>query len=279
MPRAKNPKAKEAEKLFELGHKLVDIAAMLDVPEGSVRRWKSTYKWQSERSDKKANVRKQGKKIKEVAEDVEQVIKNKELNDQQRLFCLYYSRSFNATDAYQRAYGCSYESAMARSAYIKTWPHIKAEIERLKKARFEAAMLQPEDIFQKHMEIAFADITSYVSFGQEEIEAITTEGEVIKVKKNRVNFKESDQVDGSLIQEVGQGKDGVKLKLLDRQKSLAWLGDHMDLATPEQVAKIEKLKAETAKIKGDDLSDDVQDDGFIDALNNTATEDWSDEDS
>lgn len=44
--------------MFLQGMKLVDIAKQLDLPEGTVRRWKSTHNWESERSDKKANVRK-----------------------------------------------------------------------------------------------------------------------------------------------------------------------------------------------------------------------------
>ena len=59
-------------------------------------------------------------------------------------------------------------------------------------------------------------------------------------------------MDGSLINEVSQGKDGAKIKLADRMKALSWLADHMDMATPEQAARVEKLKAETARIHGSD---------------------------
>ena len=44
--------------MFLQGMKLIDIAKQLELPEGTVRRWKSTHNWESERSDKKANVRK-----------------------------------------------------------------------------------------------------------------------------------------------------------------------------------------------------------------------------
>ena len=37
--------------------KLKDIAEKLDVPSGTIRRWKSTYKWDGERSEKITNVR------------------------------------------------------------------------------------------------------------------------------------------------------------------------------------------------------------------------------
>lgn len=38
--------------MYLKGTKLVEIASQLNLPEGTVRRWKSTYKWESERSDK-----------------------------------------------------------------------------------------------------------------------------------------------------------------------------------------------------------------------------------
>lgn len=60
MPKAKNAKADEALELFRQGIKLVEIADRLGVPPGTVRRWKSIYKWDNERSEKKPSVRKRG---------------------------------------------------------------------------------------------------------------------------------------------------------------------------------------------------------------------------
>ena len=58
MPRAPNPKVSEGEQLFLKGYKLIDIAKELQPPEGTIRRWKSTYKWNSQRLNKsKTNVR------------------------------------------------------------------------------------------------------------------------------------------------------------------------------------------------------------------------------
>ena len=45
LPRAKNAKAEDALKLYRQGILLVDIAKQLGVPAGTIRRWKSTYKW------------------------------------------------------------------------------------------------------------------------------------------------------------------------------------------------------------------------------------------
>lgn len=60
MARAPDKRIEQAKALFLEGRKLAEIARQLDLPEGTVRRWKCTHKWDSERSDKKANVRKRG---------------------------------------------------------------------------------------------------------------------------------------------------------------------------------------------------------------------------
>ena len=60
-------------------------------------------------------------------------------------------------------------------------------------------------------------------------------------------------------------------------KALDWLSKHMNLATEEQRAKIDLIKAQTKKITIDDEKEEIEDDGFLDALNASAKEDWEDE--
>ena len=52
MARAPDERYDKAYELFKGGMKLVEIASQLNLPEGTVRRWKSTHKWDSERSVK-----------------------------------------------------------------------------------------------------------------------------------------------------------------------------------------------------------------------------------
>ena len=52
MARAPDKRIEEARQLYQQGMKLVEIASQLNLPEGTVRRWKCTHKWDSERSDK-----------------------------------------------------------------------------------------------------------------------------------------------------------------------------------------------------------------------------------
>ena len=52
MARAPDERIKQAKAMYLKGMKLVEIASQLNLPEGTVRRWKCTHKWDSERSDK-----------------------------------------------------------------------------------------------------------------------------------------------------------------------------------------------------------------------------------
>lgn len=52
LPRKPDERIKQAKEMFLRGMKLVEIANQLELPEGTVRRWKSTHNWESERSDK-----------------------------------------------------------------------------------------------------------------------------------------------------------------------------------------------------------------------------------
>ena len=251
MARTRSPDSIEAEKLYHEGMKLVDIAEKLGVPDGTVRRWKSTQKWdgekkkqnkkESERSDKaKANVRKQSENEKQdVADEVREVIQNRNLTDKQQLFCIYYVRCFNATRAYQKAYGVDYLTARAHGYKLLSNVEIAKEIQELKQDRLNREFFSEEDIFQKYMDIAYADITDFTEFGNRDVKVenpVTGEQEEIKV--SYVNIRNSSEVDGTLLSEVSKGRDGVKVKLADRMKALQWLSEHMGMATEKQKAEI-----------------------------------------
>ena len=264
MARALDKRIEQAKEMYLQGRKLVEIASQLNLPEGTVRRWKCTHKWDNERSDKKSerSESKKSKKKKAAESEVDQVIENPELTDKQRLFCIYYIRSFNATKAYQKAYGCSYENAMQNGSRMLRNDKVKEEIIRLKQNRLNQELLSEEDIFQKYMDIAFSDITDYVEFGTEKVPVMTMYGpaqvqdpktgkkKTLTETVNIIHFRDSSEVDGSIISEVKHGKNGSSIKLADRMKALQWLADHMNLGTEEQRARIAQMKAQTDKLTG-----------------------------
>lgn len=173
---------------------------------------------------------------------------------------------------------------------------IKQEIERLKEIKRQQIIAGEEDLVDMHMKIAFSDIGDYISFGREEVPVMGPFGPIIVKDEeteenieltkiiNTVKLKESNQVDTQLIKEIKQGRDGVSIKLLDKSKSLDWL-DRYFLMNPMDQHKVEYdkrkleidlIKAE-AEIKANEPELSVDDDNFIDALNASAKDVWSDE--
>lgn len=249
------------------GMKYKEIAEKYGVTINTVKSWKTRYKWTKDqqksmhtKSEKVCTqkVDENTTKKEAIAEAVEQVTENIELTDKQRLFCILYVKCFNATKAYQKAYGVDYNTAASIGYRLLENDGVKKEIKRLKKNRLNREMLDESDIFQKYMDIAFADITDYVEFGRETVPVMGAFGPVEvkddKGKKtklmqevNVVRFRASENVDGTLIAEVKQGKDGASIKLPDKLKALDWLSKHMDMATEEQKARIAALRAKTEK--------------------------------
>ena len=253
MARAPDERITQAKELYIKGMKLVEIASQLNLPEGTVRRWKSTHDWNNERSDKNSErSHSSDKKEKTVAKVVKSVMNNEDLTDKQRLFCVYYSQSFNAARSYQKAYDVGYAVARVEGCRTLAKPNVRNEIMRLKEERYSKAFLSEADIFQKYMDIAYSDITDYLTFGKKNVTYFNKKGDEITVMESYVDLNESNEVDGSIISEVSQGKEGIKLKLADKMKALQWLSDHKDMATAEQRARLTYIKAQTDKLTADE---------------------------
>lgn len=252
------------------GMKYKDIAAKYGVKLDTVKSWKKRYGWDRKKGahkNEKGCTQKDSENEnvkKPVWDEVSETMENAELSDKQRLFCVLYTQCFNATKAYQKAYGVSYETAAASSYRMLENVGVKNEIQRLKQSRLNREMLSEEDIFQKYIDIAFADIKDYLEWGQEERIVMGTFGPVkirdektgkerlLKETVNVVRFKESADTDGTLISEVKQGRNGTSIKLADRMKALQWLSDHMNLATEKQKAEIAMLKAKAGQGSDED---------------------------
>lgn len=236
MPKEKDKRADEAFELYRQGLKLIEIANRLDIPEGTIRSWKNRYKWNATLQTGECNVAKAEKKKKQKKKSVavEQIVNNYGLSDSEQLFVALYIRSFNATRAYMKANpGVTYGSAAVLGSKMLKRPEVAAEIKWQKEARMNRAFFSEEDIFEKYMEIAFADITDFVEF-----------------VGGGFRFKNQEEIDGTIVSEISDGKV-TKIKLEDRMKALQWLTDHMDLATPEQKARIENLQLQSERLKRD----------------------------
>ncbi len=260
---------------YQNGMKYKDIAAKHDVSINTVKSWKSR-KW-NEPPEKKGATKKEKVAHKK---EVQPVIDNDDLTEQQKLFCLYYLECFNATKAYQKAYGCEYSTASTEGSRSLVNPKIKRELHRLKAELQSDIFLDVKDLIKEYIKQAFADITDFTEFGKREVPVMGMFGPVkdengrdLMKEINYVDFKEGTDIDGKLIKEVKVGKDGVSVKLYDKQKAMSELMKYLGGDRLREV----QIAAAIAKNKDGSEEFDMEDDGFIAALESEGEELWPEE--
>lgn len=247
----------KAYELYKNGMMLKEIAAQLDLPEGTVRRWKSTYKWDGERSDSKSerSDKKRAEKKTQIDDGTKETLQNEELTPEQQMFCIYYSRTFNATQSYLKAYGCSYDVANAKGPLLVVKDSIRKEIERLKEIKRQQIVAGADDIVELQMRIAFSDMGNYVSFGKTEIEI--KNGDMVEI--NTVDLKESVMTDTQLVRKVSEGKNGISIEVEDRQKAINWLTKYFLMHPDDRYkAEFDRKRAEVNDNTGAEILKNMQ---------------------
>lgn len=225
MPRLRSPNRDKAFLLWKKSKgkkKNKDIAEELGVSEKLISRWKKEDDWanngskcKSRKSTQSKSGKTDGEKKKIVEEKnlqsaiIKHVEKNEELTENQKLFCVYWMKNHNATQAYFKAYECTYNTASTEGPRNLLKPAISAEITRLKEIRNKGLLIDPEDIVERYMKIAFSDITDFAV-----------------IKENNAYIMNSNMIDGGIISEIKQTKFGVGIKLENRMKALEWLGNY-----------------------------------------------------
>jgi phage terminase small subunit len=273
---------------------LAALAEKYDIKIGTLKSRKSREGWSrgspkkdATKKEKVATISKKGAPEKNVNPNIEISLDNfleeTELTEKQRMFCLYYIKSFNATQAAINA-GYSAATAHVQGPRLLGNVRVRDEIKRMKQIMTSELYLEAMDVLNKYIKIAFSDITDFLTFGQKWVPVIGLAGPVLdEVGKqvmeevNYVDFKDSGFVDGTIISEVKQGKDGVSIKLEDRMKALDKLSLYFDLFPDKFKRQIEeeKLKIAHHKVFGKDEEEEYESDGFEDALNATTSEVWA----
>lgn len=257
---------KKARDDYLNGMKYKDIADKYGTTINTVKSWKKRYGWKREKdAEKDAHKSRKGRTQTEEyilvpgqGEDdgTRNTLQNDELTLKQQMFCVYYSRTFNAAQSYQKAYGCTYKTAMVNGSKMLKNTKVREELERLKEIKRQQIVADADDIVELQMRIAFSDIGDYLLFGN-----------------TSVFLNESVNVDTQLIQEIKQGKNGISLKLADRQKAFDWLSKHF-MFHPEDKYKAEferrRMEKETQ------IKEEYESDGFIEALKGQAADTFKD---
>lgn len=263
MAAKKNPLADKAHELYKGGMKLVDIADQLNCSAATIRTWKNRYRWDDnesetfqKKSETKRNVSK-GKNRSETAIDdgTRETLQNDDLTPEQQMFCVYYSRTFNATQSYINAYGCRYSTALTNGPALLGNTRIKKEIERLKEIKRQQIVTGTEDIVELQMRIAFGDIGNVVEFGREEIE--TKDGRTVEI--NSLRAKESSEVDTQLIKSITEGQNGLTVVMKDEQRAIDWLTKYFLMHPDDKYkAEFDKKRAEVKDDSAEQILENMQ---------------------
>lgn len=269
---------------------LAALAEKHSVKLGTLKSRKSREGWSRE------SIKKDATKTQKVATPVERmqpkkkelelVVESDNLTDKQRLFCIYYIKSFNATMSAIKA-GYATNSAHVEGSRLLRNAKVADEIRRLKGEMQQGIFIDAMDVLNKYIQIAFADITDYVMFGSVERQVINEETgrpklddnfKPITYRESYVDLKNHDVVDGTIITEVKMGREGVAVKLADKMKAMDFLAKHFDMVPDHFKRQLEeeKLKIAHAKTFGSDNQEEYEDDGFHEALNATTVEVWRD---
>lgn len=271
MARQRSPDRDKAFEIYKAskGEKpLVEIAKELNLRPSQVRKWKSQDQWDEHMNGNVTIAKRSVTNVKnpKTKAKLKEMLDDEELTEKERLFCLYYVKYFNGTQAAIKS-GYAKESAHVQSSRLLRRERVSSYIKEIKGELVENVFVEAMDVLKEYIKIAFADITNYVNFGQREVEFEDDDGNQFTRMMNFVDLHEADMVDGSIITEVKQGKDGVSVKLADKMKALDKLAQYFDLVPDTFKRQIEeerhrmqmevqKVNVEKTKAEIKELTDD-----------------------
>nr|WP_320146009.1 terminase small subunit [uncultured Anaeromusa sp.] len=273
---------------YLLGMAYKDIASKYGVSENTVKSWRKRHNWSRDKVAKKEQKRgapfaplkkKKGCTPKSRGEPEHE----KELSEQEQLFCYHYVRTWNATQAALLAgYGNGNKaSAAVLGCRLMQRERIKAEVDRLKLLFRQAIHVDIQDFLTFCMKIIGADMGDYLKFGA--IERLVYDdkgpvkdedtGEYLKEPVSMVMLGESEQLDTSVITEVKQGKDGISIKLADKKwaweqviKYFDWLPDKWRRKVEAEKLELERRKVDLAEKNAGDSGGPAEAPTFVDDL-------------
>ena len=186
------------------------------------------------------------------------------LNDKQIKFCEEYARTFNIKLSAVRA-GYSKHSAHTAAWKIRQNPDCSRYIAWLKLRVSQKVFVEAVDIIDHYARIAFSDIT-----------------DVCEVKDGKITVQDTDMIDGQIVKSIKKGRDGITVELYDKMTALAKLERYFDVMPKDWKQQLEERKVSILEQKLEmdkqkmGMGEEITDDGFLDALKETATTVWED---
>ena len=215
------------------------------------------------------------------------------LNSRQMKFCDEYLVDLNATQAAVRAgYTPKYANTNAFKLLQNT--AIKEYIQKRQQDRMERTEITQDFVLKELVEMASVNATDYARIIEKnatvqvegvEMQLYDAEGNPVKYRTvEPILTEELTEVQKKALRVIKKGRDGFEIQPYDKLKILELLGRHLgmwdkktEMDNEEQRARIEKTKAETSRIKGEEAGADAQDDGFLEALRGETQSVWEEE--
>lgn len=240
MPRAPDARAEQAKELFLSGKKLIEISETLGVSEGTVRSWKHRYGWDNATLQKKnCNV----------------------------------AKSKGGQPGNKNAVG---HGAPERNKNAEKYGFFSKYLpEETREIFYAIEQADPLDLLWHNIQIAYATIirAQRIMYVRNQNDKTTSkvqqkDGEAVHEERWEVQQAWDKQASFLQAQARAQGELRNMIRQYDEMLHKNW-----ELATEEQRIRIEVMKA---KAQLDDETE-TADDGFLEALNGSAAEDWANE--
>lgn len=215
------------------------------------------------------------------------------LTEKQVRFVDEYLVDLNATQAAVRAgYSAKYANTNAFKLLQNT--AIKEYLQKRQQDRTTRTEITQDFVLRELMDIASVNATDYARVVEKNATG-EVNGQIIQLydaEGNPVMYRtvepllteELTETQKKALAVIKKGRDGFEIKPYDKLKVLELLGRHLgmwdkktEMDNEEQRARIEKTKAETSRIKGEEPDADTQGDGFLEALRGEAQSVWEEE--
>lgn len=252
MAAKKNPLSDKAYEMYKQGMKLVDIAAELDVPPGTVRRWKSTHGWESERSE---CVR---KKKSERSESVSWVnIEHEYVTDIRKKPCTLeeLATKHNIAIGTVEKYSMQHEWSEKRKEYKKNIQQKALEKASDKDAERIARLLQIADMATDKAEQALTELEQYVVRNKKKVRTVEYKDNMAigKPTKEVVDETETVRTEKGPVDRMGLSQVTSALKNIKELYALP-----VDMDSKKYQAEYERKRAEVKDNAGEEILQNMQ---------------------
>lgn len=210
------------------------------------------------------------------------------MNDRQKTFADEYLIDLNAEAAAVRA-GYSPKYARGNAYKLVANSGIQEYIQQKMAERERRTEITQDMVLKELAIIAFANTTDYAKVVEKQATTAQdgVEMPIYDAYGNPVMYRTVEPVltdeltaeQKKALAVIKKGRDGFEIRPYDKLKALDMIGQHLGMwnNSEEQKARIDKLKAETARLKGEDPDGNMQDDGFIEALKGEVANVWDSE--